>query len=120
MIEEKELRVLSLLFWQTKMWIDTSVFVPLHIKSDEEIQELGDIVRNLHSMELVDAMEPKDGPYEGMPLPIPNPRACELLEKNPDAHRSALEEWIEMCHAFMASNSPPKPLRKKKFRRVSG
>lgn len=117
-ITEADIRVLALLYWQTQFYCRSDIFVPISVDMHEEARELGASIQRLHSHELIDAMQVVEGPYKGLPVPVPNAKGCEILDTHRAISDMAQKEFVSMFERQNAPQPAPAP-RKKKKRRVS-
>jgi hypothetical protein len=114
-MDKEDIRILALLFWQARCYMDTGEFVPLVVNNEEEVERLAESVRRLHSDEMVDAMQPKSGQFKGMPMPIPNSKGCQVLHDNPDVGKLAMEQFAvcAMKHTTSLMNQMREGLAKR-------
>lgn len=102
MIEDKDIRVLALLYWQLKCTIDSGCYVPIGVATREEGIEIGESIRRLSNMELIDGTTPDS---EGHYLPVPNGKGIDTLMLYPDISAQEFQEFDQMARAFVAESA---------------
>lgn len=121
MIDEKDIRVLALLYWQAKCIIETGQVVPLVFTSDDDVTEFNEGITRLSAMEMVNHVQVTS---DGGTFPNPNSKGCGVLDQYADISKRTFNEFNIMAQLFISGMQAQKAKptarpRKKVRRRVS-